>query len=191
VGLDRLLFDGPLGLVTARIMAGRNTDTEREAIETLAPAPEHTVLAVGFGAGTGVAELASRVAAVGGVDPSWAMVTVARRRNRSGRVRLERRTADRIPWPDNSFDGALAVNSIQLWRPLAASVAEVARVLRPGARLVTFTHDWVVARGDGETLDDWLAGTTAALAAGGFTDVGHWRATAERGRSVVLAARAT
>jgi len=191
MGLERLLFDGPMGLVTARIMAKRNTETEREAVETLAPAPDDAVLAIGFGAGTGVAELLGRVASVGGVDPSWAMVTVARRRNRGGRVRLERRTADRIPWPDNSFDGALAVNSIQLWRPLAASIAEVARVLRPGARLVAFTHDWVVARDEGETLEGWLASMTTALETGGFTEVRHWRGESEEGRSIALAARAT
>ncbi len=194
MALDRLLFDGPIGLLAAWVMARRNTETEREAVDVLDPSPDDAVLAIGFGAGTGVAELAGRVGSVGGIDPSWAMVTVARRHNRravrAGRVRLERSTADRLPWPDAAFDGAVAVNSIQLWRPLAASIAEVARVLRPGARLVTCTHDWVVARGEGETLDGWLAATRGALEAGGFTDVRHWRAQAEHGRSVVLAARA-
>lgn len=190
MGFERVLFDGPLGLITARIMARHNLAAEREAIETLAPAPEDSVLAIGFGPGAGVAELAPRVASVGGVDPSWAMVTIARRRVRAGQVRLERGTADRIPWPDNSFDGAIAVNSIMFWRPLDASVAEVARVLRPGAALVTLTHDWAVAR-QGRTVEGWLADTTAALAAGGFTEVRNWRAKAEDGRSVALTARAT
>lgn len=191
MGFERLVFDGPLGLLTGRIMARRNAAAEREAIETLAPSPQDAVLAIGFGPGAGVAELAPRVASVGGVDPSWAMVTVARRRARAGQVRLERGTADRIPWPDNSFDGAIAVNSIMFWRPLEVSITEVARVLRPGARLVTFTHDWAVARGKDETVDGWLADTTAALEAGGFTEVRHWRGESEQGRSVALTARAT
>jgi ubiquinone/menaquinone biosynthesis C-methylase UbiE len=191
MGFERLIFDGPLGLVTARIMARKNADTEREAIETLAPTPEDSVLAIGFGPGAGVAELAPRVASVGGVDPSAAMVRIARRHARTGQVRLERGTADRIPWPDDSFDGAIAVNSIMLWRPLDASITEVARVLRPGARLVTFTHDWALARGKGVTVDSWLADTTTALAAGGFSEVRNWRGKSEEGRSVALSARAT
>lgn len=191
MGFERLVFDGPLGLLTARIMAKGNVDAEREAVEELAPEPDHAVLAIGFGPGVGVAQLAARVAEVGGVDPSWAMVRTARRRVRGGRVRLERSTAERIPWPDNSFDGAIAVNSIMLWRPLDAAVTEVARVLRPGARLVTLTHDWALARGRDETLDGWLADATATLRAGGFTDVRTWRAKAENGRSVALAARAS
>jgi ubiquinone/menaquinone biosynthesis C-methylase UbiE len=191
MGVDRLFFDGPLGFVAARFMVQGNTEAEHEAVEVLAPVRDDAVLAIGFGPGVGVAELARRAASVGGVDPSRAMVTLARRRNRSAGVRLERGTADRIPWPDNSFDGAVAVNSIMLWRPLDDSVAEVARVLRPGALLVTLTHDWAVARGKGETLDGWLAATTSALAASGFTDVTNWRAKAERGRSVGLSARAS
>jgi SAM-dependent methyltransferase len=34
---------------------------------------------------------------------------------------------DDLPWSGGSFDAVLTVNTIQLWRPFAASVREVAR----------------------------------------------------------------
>lgn len=92
-------------------------------------------------------------------------------------MRLERSTAERLPWPDDHFDGATTVNSIQLWDPPAASAAEVARVLRPGARLVTVTHDWVLK--DVEAL-------ATTLTDNGFADVRHHKARADEGRATVL-----
>lgn len=174
-----LLFDGPLGLVTGPIMARRNAAAEVEAIEELAPGPSDSVLLIGFGPGVGIAELLTRLPTgrVGGVDPSWVMNLLARRWARDPRVRLERTTAARLPWPDDYFDGATAVNSIQMWSPLGASVAEVARVLRPGGRLVTITHDWV--------LPD-PSGTEHALAEHGFTGVTRRFAKADEGRATML-----
>jgi ubiquinone/menaquinone biosynthesis C-methylase UbiE len=95
------------------------------------------VLAVGFGPGVGVAALVPRLplGIVGGIDPSSAMIDQARRRNRAavneGRVQLVSAGAEAIPWPDDFFDGAVAVNSIQLWQPFDVSLHEVARVLSP------------------------------------------------------------
>jgi hypothetical protein len=49
-----LLFDGPLGLVAGRIMVGQNAPAELEAIDELAPAPDDSVLLIGFGPGVGI-----------------------------------------------------------------------------------------------------------------------------------------
>jgi ubiquinone/menaquinone biosynthesis C-methylase UbiE len=178
-----LLFDGPLGLIAGRIMVKHNAAAELEAIEELAPGPADSVLLIGFGPGVAISALLPRVpdGRVGGADPSWAMNMLARRRARDPRVRLERTTADRLSWPDDHFDGATAVNSIMLWKPLAASAAEVARVLRPGARLVAITHDWA--------LRD-RADLVPTLAANGFTDVTTRSARAEEGRTTMLVATA-
>jgi ubiquinone/menaquinone biosynthesis C-methylase UbiE len=174
-----LIFDGPLGLVTGRIMAKKNAPAELEAIEELAPGPADSVLLIGFGPGAAISALLPRLpdGRIGGADPSWAMNLLARRHARDPRVRLERATAARLPWPDDYFDGATAVNSVMLWKPLAASAAEVARVLRPGARLVTVTHDWA--------LRD-PAPTEHALAANGFTDVMTRSGRSEEGRTTML-----
>lgn len=178
-----LLFDGPLGLVAGRIMARQNASAELEAIEELSPSPGDSVLLIGFGPGVGISALLPRLPSgrIGGVDPSWAMNVLARRRARDPRVRLARTTAANLPWPDDHFDGATAVNSIQLWDPLAASAAEVARVLRPGARLVTVTHDWVLRDVDG------VVHTLASV----FADVARRRAEADEGRATMLVATAS
>jgi ubiquinone/menaquinone biosynthesis C-methylase UbiE len=133
-------FDGTAGRLAGRLMARMNRDMELAAIDELAPAPDASVLAVGFGPGVGVTGLTRRLpgGVVGGVDPSAVMVQQARRRNLAaverGQVSLECSTADSIPWPDATFTGVIAVNSLQLWDPLDASVREVVRVLAPTGR---------------------------------------------------------
>jgi len=185
-------FDGAAGLVTARIMAVMNRDAELEAVGILAPHPGDRILAIGIGPGVGIGHLISSAEGltVVGVDPSVVMLTAARQRNRpaieSGAVTLVQTTADALMWGDASFDGAVAVNSLQLWEPLEASLAEVARVLRPGARLVTLTHDWAVERSTGRTPDSWADYIGELGERFGLTELATWRARAEHGRSVVV-----
>lgn len=192
--LSRLFFSGPLGRMSARAMEKRNSEAEREAVTTLDPCRCDAVLTIGFGPGVGIAELATRLTdgSVGGIDPSAYMVKRATKRVSAaiadGRVRLEQAYAERIPWPDASFDGAIAVNSVQFWNPLATNIAEVARVLRPGARLVTVTHDWALARAGLGSTTDWLTAAKRALADTGFSEIDSWTGEAEDGHVVVLCA---
>lgn len=187
------LFDGPVGFLTAMIMASANAGAEREAVAILAPAPADRILAVGFGPGVGVSALAERLTAgqVLGVDPSAAMMKAAARRNArlisAGRVRLARTTAADIPVEEASLDGAIAVNSLQFCEPIVEVAAELARVLRPGAKLVSLTHDWAAARHAG-TAKAWVARTRAALAEAGFSAIDSYPAKAEKGHAIVLAA---
>lgn len=191
--LNSLIFDGLGGRVAAKVMARGNRAAEREAIELLAPAPTDAVLTIGFGPGVGVALLAARLLAgyVAGVDPSRAMLAEAARRNRAairqGRVDLRLGAAHDLPWESERFDGAIAVNSIQLWEPLQPSVAELARVLRPGGRLVTITHDWALQRRHG-TLPGWEAVIEQALTTAGFHDIRHGAARADHGAARTMCA---
>lgn len=184
------MFDGPGARLTALVMARRNRDAEREAIDVLDPRPSDRVVAIGVGAGVGVELLARRVAFVFAVDPSRVMVDETTRRNRvavdAGRVVVARSTAARLAVDDGDLDGAIAVNSIQMWEPLAGSLAEVARVLRPGGRLVTLTHDWAIERSTGRSVDSWLEHVDGLAASVGLNGLRSWRARSEGGRSVAL-----
>jgi len=160
-------FDGPLGRATAHVMVTMNRDMELTAVNLVGPAEHAHLLAVGFGPGVGVKELARRTrhGLVAGVDPSEAMVRHATRRNRAavaaGSVVLRRARAESIPWPDSSFDGVVAVNSVQLWHPLDDAIDEVVRVLRPVGSIVFVTHRWAIERAC--SADAWIAGVTELL----------------------------
>ncbi len=174
-----------------------NRDAELAAIETLAPGPDDTVLAIGFGPGVGIGLLAARLSSgrVIGIDPSDAMVKEASRRNarflHDGKVELHQARVEHIPLEDATCHGAIAVNSAQLWTPFAAGVAELARVLRPGGRLVTLTHDWALERTAAANVGTWLEEARATLEHHAFENIDTWRAQADRGHSVALCARKT
>lgn len=183
-------FDGPAGRVIARVMARQNREAELEAIEVLDPRSSDRVVAVGVGAGVGVELLAHRVRSVYAVDPSQVMVEATTRRNRvaieQGRVTVDRTTADRLDVPDDSVDGVIAVNTIQMFDPLGPSLAEIARVLRPGSRLVTLTHDWAIERSAGRTVEAWTQWVEQHATEVGLGRMRWWRAVAEGGRSVAM-----
>lgn len=187
------MFERLSGMAVAKVMARANRGAELEAIEILHPSRDDLVVAIGVGPGVGVQAISSRVRTVVGIDPSQAMIDDASRRCRdgiaAGVVELHRTDAAAIPVPDSSADGAVAVNTIQLWDALDESLAEVARVLRPGARLVTLTHDWAIQRSCGLNAEAWLQQTSALCAQHNLIDAQSRRAVAERGRSVVFTVR--
>lgn len=81
-----------------------------------------------------------------GVDVSAAMVAVARERAAVSGVRCPVRfvvgDAASIEAPDGSFDAVRSERALQWVADPEAVVAEVARVLRPGGRLVLIDTDW-------------------------------------------------
>jgi ubiquinone/menaquinone biosynthesis C-methylase UbiE len=193
--VSRVFFQGPLGSLHAREMARGNREAEEEAVADLAPADSDRVLVIGFGPGVGIRILSKRVTSghIVGVDPSGTMVKHATRRNRAaiadGRVELIRAAADDLPLDDASVDGVICVNTIQLWDPFEKTVAEVARVLRPQKRFVSFTHDWAIERFSGTDIDEWARRTTAEFEKNGLTDPRMWPGRAEDGKIVAFAAR--
>jgi SAM-dependent methyltransferase len=88
------------------------------------------VLDVGAGTGALTSELVRRDAVVAAADPSpqFAATLVARFRG----VDAREAPAEQLPWPDASFDAALAQLVISFMADAEAGVAEMRRVVKPG-----------------------------------------------------------
>lgn len=170
---------GPLGRLIAFIMAFENWGENQRAIDALAIDSGDHILDVGCGPGRSLAEMAARSprGRAVGVDPSDVMVASALRRNRrlvgARRVDVERAGVEALPFPDAVFDKALCVHVIYFWKDPAAPFQEIARVLKPGGRLVVVLR----TNADGAALQAFpaevyrfpaLAAVTAALEAAGF-----------------------
>ncbi|MER7195479.1 methyltransferase domain-containing protein [Streptomyces flaveolus] len=158
-------------------------------IERLAPGPGQRVLDIGCGIGKPATRLLrAHPVEVVGITISESQVDQARAdaaaNGLADRVTFGHADAMRLPFPDASFDGAWALESLFHVPDRGRALAEAARVLRPGSRLaiadfVLATHLSDEARQAVErisstfgvhsvsTLDDYL-GQLSSL---GFTDV--------------------
>ena len=113
------------------------------------------VLDVGCGPGALATELVRRrgPAAVTAVDPSERFVDAARQRLPG--VTVEMASAERLPFPDRSFDAAIAQLVVHFMDDPVAGLAEMARVTRP--RGVVCACVWDHAGGRGPLGTFWAA----------------------------------
>jgi SAM-dependent methyltransferase len=113
------------------------------------------VLDVGCGPGALTAELVARVgpAAVSAVDPSESFVVAAQARNPGADV--QQATAEQLPFPDQSFDAALAQLVVSFMADPAAGIAEMRRVTQPGG--VVAASVWDLAEGPSPLSPLWDA----------------------------------
>src|SRR3984957_11493863 len=95
-------------------------------------------LDVGAGPGSITASLARAAGPDGlalGVDISEPMLARAVRAEAGPQVGFLRADAQRLPFRDETFDAVLSIAMLQLIPNPSAALAEIARVLRPGARM--------------------------------------------------------
>lgn len=92
------------------------------------------VLEVGSGRGGGAAFLTRYLepARFTGVDFSQEAITFCQSRHRLGALDFKQGDAEALPFPDNSFDIVVNVESSHCYGSVARFFAEVTRVLRPG-----------------------------------------------------------
>ena len=101
-----------------------------------------TILDVGCGGGRTVAKLAAvaKQGKVYGVDYSEESVAVTKRTNARwidlGRVEVRHGSVSRLPFPDNTFDLATAVETHFWWPNLPGDLREIFRVLKLGGKLI-------------------------------------------------------
>lgn len=104
--------------------------------------------AIELGCGTGYvsAWMARRGARVVAIDNSPNQLETATRLQREHRLDfpLLLGNAERVPYPDASFDFAISEYGAALWADPASWIPEAARLLRPGGRLVFLTNHVVM-----------------------------------------------
>jgi ubiquinone/menaquinone biosynthesis C-methylase UbiE len=92
-----------------------------------------SLLDVGCGSGELCALAAKRGARVSGVDVAAELVEIARQRVPEADLRVG--PAERLPWPDDSFDAVTAINVLQFTADFLTALTEAARVTRKGGRI--------------------------------------------------------
>jgi SAM-dependent methyltransferase len=99
------------------------------------------VVELGCGTAHFGARLARQGARVVGVDPTPEQLATARRlmAEVGPELRLVEAPAESVPLPDDAFDLAVSDYGASLWADPAGWLAEAARLLRPGGRLLFLT----------------------------------------------------
>ena len=131
------------------------------ALSHVAVSRDATVLDVGCGGGRTIAKLAATAARVYGIDYAAGSVAGSRALNRKliaeGRVRVEQAAVSKLPFEDEFFDLATAIETQYYWPDKVNDMREIGRVLKPGGRLL------VVAESYKGGKDDWLLGPIMRL----------------------------
>lgn len=96
------------------------------------------VLEVGCGHGGGASYLtrALHPAAYTGLDLNSAGIAFCRERHKVAGLNFVEGDAEQLPFPDESFDAVINIESSHLYAQFPQFLAEVARVLRPGGHLL-------------------------------------------------------
>jgi ubiquinone/menaquinone biosynthesis C-methylase UbiE len=120
-----------LGRITERL-------EERLIVALLGALPGRRLLDVGCGDGRLLALAAGEGAAAFGLDPDPAMLEAARQRARRAGIEASFLAGriEALPFADRSFDIVAAVTVLCFVADAPGALKEIARVLRPGGRLV-------------------------------------------------------
>jgi demethylmenaquinone methyltransferase/2-methoxy-6-polyprenyl-1,4-benzoquinol methylase len=123
--------------VGAVMSFGQDPRWRAAMIEAVGPQAGQRFLDVATGTGMVAFALAQQGAVVTALDQSPAMLAVARRRTPPavGRVEFVTGDAERLPYPDASFDALTFTYLLRYVDDPAATMGELARVVRPGGRI--------------------------------------------------------
>jgi demethylmenaquinone methyltransferase/2-methoxy-6-polyprenyl-1,4-benzoquinol methylase len=103
-------------------------------VAAVRPQPGQRILDVATGTGMVASALAQRGARVTALDQSEAMLEVARAGNRSG-ITFVHGEAEHLPFEDAAFDALTFTYLLRYVDDPAATLGELARVVKPGGRI--------------------------------------------------------
>jgi ubiquinone/menaquinone biosynthesis C-methylase UbiE len=116
------------------------------------------VLEIGVGTGRIALPVAPHIASYFGVDLSRPMMNKLRAKHNGEAIHLTESDATKLPFPDQSFDGAVVVHVFHLIPNWRDALAELGRVLRPGATMI---HCWSKDEGNDVFKPLWDAWNAA------------------------------
>ena len=145
-----MLYDGEAAARLERAYATTDMIVQRQELRrSLRASAGESILDVGSGPGFLACELAEEVGASGrvvGVDISSAMNSIASRRVAASgfgdRAEILEGDATALAFADATFDAAVSMQVIEYLAEPDAALHQLARVLRPGGRLVIIDTDW-------------------------------------------------
>ena len=120
--------------VGAVMSFGQDPRWRRAMVDAVDPRPGQRILDVATGTGLVARALARRGAQVTALDQSEAMLSVARARPHQN-ITFVVGQAERLPYDDQSFDGLTFTYLLRYVDDPAATMRELARVIRPGGRI--------------------------------------------------------
>ena len=123
-------------------------------LEHVAIEKDFTILDVGCGGGRTVQKLAAMASAgsVYGVDYATGSIAASRAKNaeliKAGRVEIQQATVSQLPFADEKFELATAVETQYYWPDVVNDLKEIRRTLKPGGRLVIIAETFSGGRFD-------------------------------------------
>jgi len=144
---NAVTFDARLAAIIAdAYRAGDVVETRQRVVDALQPRLGERLLDLGCGPGYMTYKLARSVGTDGlveGIDLSQDMLTIAEQAC-TGLPQAKHRIADIVdlPFEDDSFDGAVAMQALAFVEDLDRALAEIKRVLTPGGRLIVLDTDY-------------------------------------------------
>lgn len=122
------------------------SDVNDAVVALVDPQPGERVVDIGAGMGAGTMRAAAAGAQVTAVEPTPFMrrVLAARRLASRHRDRVDAvdGSAEQLPVAASTADAVWAVNTMHHWGDLRAGVAEIARVVRPGGRVLLVDEEF-------------------------------------------------
>jgi arsenite methyltransferase len=135
---------------------------QRQAVlGALGLGPGERVIDIGTGPGLLAAEIAAAVGPDGlvcGIDIGDSMLALARARTtrpNSAPMEFRQAGADRLPYAQASFDVAVATQVLEYVKDVPGALAEITRVLRPGAGCWCWTPTGTPSSGTPATRSAW------------------------------------
>jgi SAM-dependent methyltransferase len=150
-----------VGQLFARMMNRSHSALTDWALAHLKVDGEARVLDVGCGGGKTLQKLAKLASSVYGIDYAAGSVAASRAYNgrliAEGKVHVERASVSRLPFSDDFFERATAVETQYYWPDVVNDMREILRVLKPGGYLMVVAESYKGGR------HDWLLGSFMRL----------------------------